>query len=286
MGYGGGFAAGGEVMTKSNNKYGWLGRAIRILWLILVGSILLAGCISRPPKNIEVIVSARDKPTSFQLSPSGKRMVYELYPHKRLVMDFTTGKSIELPDLCWPWVTDTRIWCGLEYVLNINDFSRVELSQVNAEEVSLLLDEGYAAYWDSTTGTIVLLPPTATDSGYYYRLESGAEDTDSLPLLEGHPYTTINIVELTMGQGMSPDGRYYYDYSMSDAGEDRLRIHAAADDRVVAEYVAEHKVFRDPHRIRLGGWVYDSSGVIFQGYPFGYGRGVYPIAKLKVPDEP
>ena len=65
-------------MTKSNNKYGWLSRAIRILWLILWGSVLLTGCISRPPKNVEVIVSARDKPTSFQLSPSGKRMVYEL----------------------------------------------------------------------------------------------------------------------------------------------------------------------------------------------------------------
>jgi hypothetical protein len=281
MGQDGGFAAGGKDMSK-DSKYGQLFRAVRILWLVLWGSVLLTGCISRPPKDVEVIVPARDKPTSFQLPPDGQRMTYQLYPHKRFVMDFTTGESIEIHRSCWTWLTGTKLKCGLEYVLDINDFSRIELSQVNAEEVPLLLDEGYAAYWDSTTGIIVLLPSTAIDSGYYYRLEQGSKDTDSLPLLAGHPYTTINM-ELPMGQGVSPDGRYYYDYSMSDAG-DRLRIHATADDRVVAEY----KMDSSAHRIRLGGWVYDSSGVIFQEYAFGYGygTGVYPIAKLKVPDEP
>ncbi len=269
-------------MSKGN-KYGQLGIAVRILWLVLWGSVLLTGCISRPPKNIEVIVSARDKPTSFQLSPDGKRMTYQLYPHKRLVMDFTTSESIEIPSSCWTWLTGTKLKCGLEYVLEVTDLSRIPLSQISAEEVRLLLLDGdYVAYWDSSTGAIVLLPSAATESGYYYRLESGAEDTDSLPLLEGYPYTTINL-ELPMGQGVSPDGRYYYDYGMTGL-HIHLRLHSIADDRVVAEY----KMDSSAHRIRLGGWVYDSSGVIFQEYAFGYGygTGVYPIAKLKVPDEP
>jgi len=67
-----------------------------------------------------------------------------------------------------------------------------------------------------------------------------------------------------------------------DYGLYHLRIHRTADDRVVAEY----KRARDVNRIRLGGWVYDSSGVIFKEYNILYDTKSRPIAKLKVPDEP
>ncbi|GAB4442461.1 MAG: hypothetical protein Kow0031_24600 [Anaerolineae bacterium] len=220
--------------------------------------MLLTGCQVFGSNNIDVIVS-EDNLRSWELSPTGDKIIYDNY-EDNFLLDPLTGQTRKI-DCSLRWLDNTHLSCGRSGRLSILDITNdieIPLTKVNYSEIDLekILQEVEQIYYPEwLTDTIYVLHTDYRNNLDKNYLITGVNAPTEI--LSGYVYTFIpsrQPLNKLESQVMSPNKHYYY----SSTGES-LIIFSAENNAELVQFMADTAEF-----IEVGGWAFDSSGVYFR----------------------
>jgi hypothetical protein len=277
-------------MQKINpNISAWLSHGVPIL--IMMGAfLLLTACALFLPRGVEELVPTDEDAGGMALSPGGDKLIY----HSRssntpVVLNLVTNQKHKIESkYCgsWRWLDNQTILCWGKPEFNIppalindNDMLLSEIKRVTIDDINLsaILSKAGQVFlieipYDKPN--ILILSADYTQSPDNYLVTNL---TDAEGLLRDVPYTVIPkayISDLQSDKMYSPNESYYYVLTSNIS----LSIYTSKDDRLLVTVPLESN-----ENVKVGGWVYDSSGILYQIDRIGPLGTTSPIYKMNVP---
>ena len=246
-----------------------------------------------PPDNVEVVVPQSEGLSGWRLSPAGDKIVYTSHIDQVIkpILLFPATSAKHNLGTCkgFTWLNDQTLFCSLSSRLVVapdnENVASIALKKVKSSEVNLseLLQSAGKIYRferPSLAQTLLLqdmaYPP---DPDKNYLIEEVA-DMDTM--LQAYPVTTIPKpvpVGGTEKEIYSPDGRYYYNFNVTENG---LFVYDSVNENQLAKFKQDSQEY-----LTIGGWAADSSGVYFDVGTMGMfvdTEKLDQVLKLKVPE--
>jgi hypothetical protein len=277
-------------MPRTKYQQGMLLAACGLLWL--VG---MAGC-SRQPTGVEVLLTDDQPGTlTFQalLSPGRDQFVYThnagLHdsPTDVFLVSLATGETRQIPLECrdYLWLDNETLFCWPAIaVLDVSSFESRPAQERDAQQqdATMFVQPEHTIYeWRRINVwqyNLVLRSPDPANTIY---LSNVAKDDPIWQRADLIPFSSGILNPVYDTPVASPDGQYYYIFHFSDGDDNGLRIHNAADDRLLRE--VRFKSNKEAGAT-VTGWTADSSGVIYRvSNSFLSLPRPAPILKLTVP---
>ncbi|MCK6625749.1 MAG: hypothetical protein L6R45_11310 [Anaerolineae bacterium] len=259
---------------------------------IIIG-IFLTACSLFLPRGVEELVPTdEDALQGWALSPQGDQLIYTSRTRDTIgaavIFDLTTNQKRLIPkdvDCGFPpWIDNETIFCwGEPALVNSQDLSIIPVQRIDASQVDMqpLLTTSRKIYlFEEHPETMLLLTDDilSSDNLYFILNVPNVETlTDTKQLTSQVSHTVIPksyIEDIQSDKIYSPNGDYYYILIWNVS----LSIYASKDDELLVTVPLESN-----ENIKIGGWVYDSSGVIYQINRIGPLGTTSPIYKLNVP---
>lgn len=276
-------------MKGSNLKI--FGRLAQVAALIIIG-IFLTACSLFLPRGVEELVPTDEDAGGMALSPVGDKLIYlSRSSNTPVVLNLATDQKSEIDSKhcgSWNWLDNQTILCWGKSEFNIpsalindngvllTEIKKVTINDVNLSEVLNKASQVFLieAPFAIDTRHILILSPNYSENSENYLI---INLTNAEQLLQGVSYVVAPkpyVADLQSDKMYSPNKEYYYILIWNVS----LSIYASKDDELLVQIPLESN-----ENIKIGGWVYDSSGVIYQINRIGPLGTTSPIYKLNVP---
>jgi hypothetical protein len=264
-----------------------------LLGVIVGVSLLLTACSLFLPRGVEELVPTNeDALQGWALSPQGDQLVYTSRDLDSMgpavILDLTTNKKRSLPknvDCGWPpWIDNETIFCwGEPALVNSQDLSVIPVQRIDASQADIqpLLTNSQKVYlFEDSPETILLLADDVLSSENLYLIlnipdvETLADTKRLTPQVSHTIIPKRHVSGLQNDKLYSPDEAYYYILTHTVS----LSIYDAKNDELLRTVPLESY-----ENVKVGGWVFDNSGIIYQIDQIGPLGETSPIYKLNVP---
>ncbi len=243
------------------------------------------------PPNVEIVVTVKEEPKQWQLSPNGDKIVYTAIDSQHaqvrlLFLDNQQKQEIENSEACG-WISNIHLNCQSSkdystFMVNTADLSQAHIQIIGMDSPQLLtiLQQAGKIYRDKKgeedVGFFFVLSEDKNKPNENYQINSIDIDTT----LKGYTYTQISFLSNFAEQPIkiySPNQAYYFVWYGAN-----VTIYNAKTNQQLAQYD------RDPaERLEVGGWAWDSSGIYLKGMSLGlimsHPNSDFPIRKLVIP---
>lgn len=266
-------------------------RLSQVVAIIIIG-IFLTACSLFLPRGVEELVPTDEDAGGMALSPEGDKLIYlSRSSNTPVVLNLATYQKSEIDSKhcgSWNWLDNQTILCWGKSEFNIppalindngvllTEIKKATINDVNLSEVLSKASQVFLieAPFAIDTRHILILSPNYSENSENYLI---INLTNAEQLLQGVPYIVAPkpyVADLQSDKIYSPNGDYYYILIWNVS----LSIYASKDDEFLITVPLESN-----ENIKIGGWVYDSSGIIYQINRIGPLGTTSPIYKLNIP---